>query len=81
MPVFEETAPGLFLCGGYNASGVSRGTIMGRLISDLTLGASSSLLDDVLALKKPNLIPPRPLFDPVARMKLHLERSAALTER
>ena len=53
MPIFEETAPGLFLCGGYNASGVSRGTIMGRLISDLTLGVSSSLLDDVLALKKP----------------------------
>lgn len=80
-PVFEEAAPGLFLCGCYNASGVSRGTIMGRLISDLTLGASSSLLDDVLTLKKPNLIPPRPLFDPVARVKLHLERSAALTER
>lgn len=79
-PVFEETAPGLFLCGGYNASGVSRGTIMGRLVSDLALGISSSLLDDVLALKKPNLIPPRPLFYPLAKAKLHLERSGALGE-
>jgi glycine/D-amino acid oxidase-like deaminating enzyme len=80
-PVFEENAPGLFLCGGYNASGVSRGTIMGRLASDLALGVSSSLLDDVLALKKPNLIPPRPFFYPLAKVRLHIERSAALTER
>jgi glycine/D-amino acid oxidase-like deaminating enzyme len=80
-PVFEEIAPGLFLCGGYNASGVSRGTIMGRLASDLALGVSSSLLDDVLALKKPNLIPPRPFFYPLAKVRLHIERSAALTER
>ena len=80
-PVFEENSPGLFLCGGYNASGVSRGTIMGRLASDLALGVSSSLLDNVLALKKPNLIPPRPFFYPLAKMRLHIERSAALTER
>lgn len=80
-PVFEETTPGLFLCGGYNASGVSRGTIMGRLVSDLALGISSSLLDDVLALKKPNLIPPRPFFYPLAKVRLHFERSAARSER
>lgn len=80
-PVFEETAPGLFLCGGYNASGVSRGTIMGRLASDLALGFSSSLLDDVLSLKKPNLIPPRPFFLPLAKVRLQIERSAALSER
>ncbi|MEO1919393.1 MAG: FAD-binding oxidoreductase [Paracoccaceae bacterium] len=80
-PVFEESAPGLFLCGGYNASGVSRGTIMGRLVSDLALGKPSSLLNDALSLKKPNLIPPRPFFDLMAKGKLHFERSAALTER
>jgi len=80
-PVFEETAPGLFLCGGYNASGVSRGTIMGRLVSDLALGESSSLLDDALALKKPSLIPPRPFFDLMAKGRLHFECSSALTER
>lgn len=80
-PVFEETAPGIFLCGGYNASGVSRGTIMGRLISDMALGATSSLLDDVMALKKPSLIPPRPFFYPLAKARLHFERAAARGER
>lgn len=80
-PVFEEFAPGLFLCGGYNASGVSRGTIMGRLVSELALGVASPLLDDVLALKRPNLIPPRPLFYPLAKAKLRKERLAARTER
>jgi hypothetical protein len=54
---------------------------MGRLASDLALGVSTSLLDDVLALKKPNLIPPRPFFYPLAKVRLHIERSAALTER
>lgn len=79
-PVFEQSQPGLYLCGGYNASGVSRGTIMGRLIADLALGGQSELLSDALNLIKPNLIPPRPFFDIGARLRLFGERKAAQSE-
>jgi len=79
-PVFEQNQPGLYLCGGYNASGVSRGSIMGRLIANLALGGQSGLLSDVLNLIKPNLIPPRPFFDIGARLRLFGERRAAQNE-
>ncbi len=80
-PVFEQTKPGLYLCGGYNASGVSRGTIMGRLIADLAVGGQSDLLSDAMSLIKPNLIPPRPFFDIGAQVHLYGERKAAYSER
>jgi glycine/D-amino acid oxidase-like deaminating enzyme len=80
-PVFEESRPGLFLCGCYNASGVARGTIMGRLIADLALRDQSELLSDALSLKKPSLIPPRPFFDLGANYRLASERRKAVSER
>jgi glycine/D-amino acid oxidase-like deaminating enzyme len=80
-PVFEQNQPGLYLCGGYNASGLSRGSIMGKLIADLILGAQSDLLSDALNLIKPNLIPPRPFFDIGARLRLMGERKAGESER
>lgn len=80
-PVFEQTAPGLFLCGGYNASGVSRGTIMGRLIAEMALGGQSDTLSDILSLTHPSLIPPRPLLDIGVKFRLHQERKSALSER
>lgn len=79
-PVFEETHPGLYLCGGYNGSGIARGTIMGRLIADLAMGAASDLLSDALSLIKPALIPPRPFFDIGAVVRMRAERRAAQGE-
>jgi len=80
-PVFEQSQPGLYLCGGYNAAGVSRGAIMGRLIAELALGGQSELLSHVLNLAKPNLIPPRPFFDIGVRLRLAAARTAAQSER
>ena len=80
-PVFERSQPGLYLCGCYNASGVSRGTIMGKLIADLALGEQSDLLDEALTLVKPTLLPPRPFLDIGARLRLSAERKNARTER
>jgi glycine/D-amino acid oxidase-like deaminating enzyme len=80
-PVFEETAPGLFLCGGYNASGVSRGTIMGHLMADFVLGNPSDLLRDVQSLAPPSLLPPRPFLDLGVRSRIWAERRAAREER
>lgn len=79
-PVFEQSQPGLYLCGGYNASGVSRATIMGKLIADLALGSQSELLSSAVNLIKPNLIPPRPFFDIGARLHLLGTRKAAQSE-
>ena len=80
-PVFEETRPGLYLCGGYNASGVSRGTTMGRLIAEFALGQQSDLLSDALNLIKPTFIPPRPFLDMGVRLRVWAERRAAAGER
>ena len=79
-PVFEETHPGLYLCGGYNGSGIARGTIMGRLIADLAMGEASDLLSDALSLIKPALIPPRPFFDIGAVVRMRAEKRAAKGE-
>ena len=80
-PVFEQSQPGLYLCGCYNASGVARGTIMGSLIAELALGSQSDRLSDALSLTKPSLLPPRPFFDLGAKARLALERRAARTEQ
>lgn len=79
-PVFEQSQPGLYLCGGYNASGVSRGTIMGKLIAESALGGQSELLSDAIGLIKPNLIPPRPFFDLGVKAQLFTEKRAAKSE-
>jgi glycine/D-amino acid oxidase-like deaminating enzyme len=79
-PVFEESQPGLFLCGGYNASGVSRSTIMGKLIADLALDRQSELLGDALDIAKPNLVPPRPFLDFGAKFRLMTGRYSARSE-
>ncbi|MCI5097261.1 MAG: FAD-binding oxidoreductase [Rhodobacteraceae bacterium] len=80
-PVFEESEPGLFLCGGYNASGVSRGTILGQLIADLVADQPSDLLSDALALVKPTRLPPRPFLDVGVNLRLRMERRAARKEQ
>lgn len=79
-PVFLEKAPGLFLCGGYNASGVSRGTIMGKLIAEMAVGSQSELLSAALSLTKPSRLPPRPFLDMGVRFRLMSERIAAKSE-
>ncbi len=79
-PVFSKLSNNIFASGCYNASGVARGTIMGRLIVDLALGAPSALLDTINSLQKPSWIPPRPLFDIAAKTRMACERAKGKTE-
>ncbi len=79
-PVFEKLSENLYVAGCYNASGVSRGTIFGRLIADLATGQPSTLLDKALSLQKPKLIPPRPIIDIGVKAKMALERTRARDE-
>ncbi len=53
----------IYLAGGYNGSGVSRGTAFGIAIADYASGEDSALIGDCLASPPARWIPPRPLRD------------------
>lgn len=69
-PVFANLSDKIFVAGCYNGAGVSRGTIMGKLIVDLASREPSDLLDKALSLRKPSWIPPRPFFDVAAKARM-----------
>lgn len=64
---FGEQTSNIYLAGGYNGSGVSRGTAFGTAIADYAAGGSSALITDCLACPKAAWIPPSPLRDIGAR--------------
>lgn len=60
---FGRQRDNIFLAGGYNGSGVSRGTAFGTAIAEYASGETSSLISDCLASAPGQWIPPRPLAD------------------
>ena len=60
---FGRQRDNIFLAGGYNGSGVSRGTAFGTAIADYASGESSSTVTDCLASAPARWMPPRPLLD------------------
>ncbi len=60
---FGRQGDNIFLAGGYNGSGVSRGTAFGTALADYAGGAHSPLIDDCLASAPGAWIPPRPFLD------------------
>jgi len=79
-PVFDKLSDRVFAAGCYNASGLSRGSIMGKLIVDMASGVPSNLLDKALSLRKPAWIPPRPFFDYGAKIRMAIERARGQSE-
>lgn len=79
-PVFNKLSNNVFAAGCYNASGVARGTIMGKLIADLAMDAPSALLDTANSLLKPSWIPPRPFFDIAAKSRMAFARAKGKSE-
>jgi glycine/D-amino acid oxidase-like deaminating enzyme len=53
----------IYLAGGYNGSGLSRGTAFGTALAEYASGGHSSLIDDCLAAAPGSWIPPRPFLD------------------
>jgi glycine/D-amino acid oxidase-like deaminating enzyme len=53
----------IYVAGGYNGSGVSRGTAFGTAIAEYASGESSQTVSDCLASKPGAWIPPGPLLD------------------
>ena len=60
---FGRKADNIYLAGGYNGSGVSRGTAFGAALADYASGGHSPLIVDCLASPPGAWIPPRPILD------------------
>ncbi|MDH3633061.1 MAG: FAD-dependent oxidoreductase, partial [Gammaproteobacteria bacterium] len=60
---FGRQRESIYLAGGYNGSGVSRGTAFGTAIADYASGETSQTVSDCLASAPGSMMPPRPLLD------------------
>jgi glycine/D-amino acid oxidase-like deaminating enzyme len=67
---FAEQRAGVYLAGGYNGSGVSRGTAFGNAIADYASGQTSQTVSDCLASAPGAWMPPRPFLDVGAFFKV-----------
>lgn len=79
-PVFSELVKNVFASGCYNASGIAKGNILGKLIAEYALGHTSELVDLARSLATPAWIPPKWLFSPLAKIRLASDRSKGLSE-
>ncbi len=60
---FGQQRSGVYFAGGYNGSGVSRGTAFGSAIADYASSQASQTVSDCLASAPAAWMPPRPLLD------------------
>lgn len=60
---FGEQKTNIFLAGGYNGSGVSRGSAFGYALAEYASSGQSELINDCLASAPATWIPPRPFLD------------------
>ncbi len=79
-PAFAAVSDRIYAAGCYNASGVARGSIMGRLVADLANAEPSELLDHALSLAPPTNMPPRPFMDVGVKAHMVVERLMARGE-
>jgi glycine/D-amino acid oxidase-like deaminating enzyme len=67
---FGEHRKNVYFAGGYNGSGVTRGSAFGTAIADYASGVASQTVSDCLASAPAAWIPPRPLLDVGAFFKV-----------
>lgn len=60
---FGRQSDNIFLAGGYNGSGVSKGTAFGVALAEFASDGQSELINDCLASKPATWLPPRPFLD------------------
>jgi glycine/D-amino acid oxidase-like deaminating enzyme len=80
QPYFAKVEEGLFAVAGCNGSGVARGTLWGRLLAEMASGASSPILRSVMHRAQPGWLPPKPLLDIGAMLRMRVEAVRARTE-
>ncbi|HBP28075.1 MAG: NAD(P)/FAD-dependent oxidoreductase [Advenella sp.] len=78
---FGEMSPNLFASVGCNGAGVLKGTCYGKLLAELILGHRTQELVDVLAMDKPNWLPPEPLRGAAVKTAIYLQKRKAGAER
>lgn len=67
----------IYASAAYDGVGMAMGTISGKLMADLMVGADSELLRDLQAMPRPSWIPPEPLLGIGVRLALgHLQARA-----
>ena len=72
-PAFGELAPNIWSATCQNAVGVTKGTFGGILAADMATGRDNPLIEDMLSLGKPSLLPPRPFLDIGVRARFQWE--------
>lgn len=60
---FGRQHDNLYLAGGFNGSGVSRGTAFGAALADTASGGQSALIEACMACAPASYLPPRPVLD------------------
>ncbi len=60
---FGRQSENIYFAGGYNGSGVTRGTAFGHALAEYASSGQSDLINDCLASPKAQWIPPSPLRD------------------
>lgn len=80
QPYFAKVDDRVFAVAGCNGSGVARGTLWGRLLAEMSSGQSSQLLQSVINRAQPGWLPPRPLLDIGAMLRMRVEAVRARTE-
>jgi glycine/D-amino acid oxidase-like deaminating enzyme len=80
QPYFSQVQEGVYAVAGCNGSGVARGTLWGRLLAELASGIDSPMLDSVMQRAQPGWLPPRPLLDIGAMLRMRVEAIRAKTE-
>jgi hypothetical protein len=59
---------------------VARGTLWGRLLAELASGIDSPLLQSVIDRAQPGWLPPKPLLDIGAMLRMRVEKARARSE-
>ncbi|WJV55589.1 FAD-binding oxidoreductase [Prodigiosinella aquatilis] len=62
-PGWGKYGDNVYAAVGCNGAGISKQTVAGSTLADLATGVDNPLIADMLALGKPNYIPPRPFLD------------------
>lgn len=80
QPYFAKVEEGVFAVAGCNGSGVARGTLWGRLLAELASGIDSQVLQSVIERAQPGWLPPKPLLDIGAMLRMRVETARARSE-
>ncbi|WP_448119090.1 NAD(P)/FAD-dependent oxidoreductase [Pseudomonas serbica] len=80
QPYFAKVEEGVFAVSGCNGSGVARGTLWGRLLAELASGIDSPLLQSVKGRAQPGWLPPKPLLNIGAMLRMRVETARARSE-